>query len=686
MSNNINIKSELLDFSSAFYSEKQKKIASDVFDLLQELNLDELSTYAGFLMFSDLSNSLVVNSLSAKFGKIVLQKIELLQRLGNISFPDSKKQITILRKQFIEIADDLSIIFIKLAERLAALRFSETENSSELTKIADECLNLYSPIAHRLGLRVIYQQMDDIAFKYLFPEDYHKLFKAVQKRRDQLEKKLREMNADLALKLRENKIKASIQSRVKRLYSIYLKLKNKGVTFDDVFDLMALRIIVEKIEDCYFVLGIVHSSWVPIEGRFRDWVTYPKPNGYRSIQTTVLNRKGDKLEIQIRTQEMHRQAEFGSAAHWAYKEGEIVKDKTDWIARLKEFLETDEYFNNPYELQELLKSEQKRDFIHVLTPKGDIKTLRKDSTPIDFAYAIHTDLGSKVSGAKVNGKLTKLTTTLKSGDVVEIISSKNAKPSRDWLNYIKTQKARSKILIWLKKHENDQLVADGKRIWEKFKKQYRTKLGNNADEQSFKSNLSNIGFKSPEDFYSAISINSIKCSQTLLRKLYPLAFESKSSKKKINERDSISKPPQIKVEGMKGIETKISRCCNPIKGEPIIAYVTSKSEIKIHSANCPYISSPAFEKEKFKKAEWIASDSVQTTSVKVIGQDYNDMLNYIVDEASGRKIIVKSINKVKSNNKSICLLVEVEVKDIEQLRNFISKLEKSKFIDSILLN
>jgi GTP pyrophosphokinase len=686
LSDSKNIKTELFDFSNNFYSEKQKRLSSSLLDLLIDLNLDNESLISGSLLFADLSNPVIVNAITTKYGKTVLQKIELLQRLGNISFPDSKKQITILRKQFIEIADDLSIIFIKLAERLAVLKFSETENSIDLTKIADECLNLYSPIAHRLGLRVIYQQMDDIAFKHLFPDDYHKLFKAVQKRRDQLEKKLRDMNTELSLKLRENNIKASIQSRVKRLYSIYLKLKNKGVSLDDVFDLMALRIIVDKVEDCYFVLGIVHSSWVPIEGRFRDWVTYPKPNGYRSIQTTVLNRKGDKFEIQIRTQEMHRQAEFGSAAHWAYKEGEKVKDKTDWIARLKEFLETDEYFDNPYELQELLKSEQKRDYIHVLTPKGDIKTLRKDSTPIDFAYAIHTDLGSKVSGAKVNGKLSKLTTTLKSGDVVEIISSKNAKPSRDWLNHIKTPKARSKILIWLKKHENDQLVADGKRIWEKFKKQYRTKLGNNADEQSFKSNLSNIGFKSPEDFYSAISINSLKCSQTLLRKLYPSAFESKSRKKKFNEKDSTAKPPQIKVEGMKGIETKLSKCCNPIKGEPIIAYVTSKSEIKIHSIDCPYISSPAFEKDKFKKAEWIDTDSVQTASMKIIGQDYNDMLNYIVDEASGWKLIVKSLNKVKSNNKSICLAVEVEVKDIEQLRNFITKLEKSKFIDSVILN
>ncbi len=684
MNNSIDIRNELIAFSDSFYSEEQKKLSLGLLDLLLDLNLDNESLIAGYLLLADLSNKNVANSINSKYGKAVSQRIELLQRLGKISFPDSKKQITIMRKQFIEIAEDLSIVFIKLAERLVSLKYAESENASDLVKIADECLNLYSPIAHRLGLRIIYQQMDDIAFKHLFPADYQRLYKAVQKRRDMLEKNLRDMNSDIAIKLKENKIKAAISFRVKRLYSIFLKQKNKGVSLDDVFDLMALRIIVEKLDDCYFVLGIVHSSWAPIEGRFRDWVTYPKPNGYRSIQTTVLNRKGDKFEIQIRTQEMHRQAEFGSAAHWAYKEGDKSQDRTDWISRLKEFLETDEYFDNPYELQELLKSEQKRDFIHVLTPKGDIKTLRKDSTPIDFAYAIHTGLGSQVSGSKVNGKLTKLTTALKSGDVVEIISSKNSKPSRDWLNYVKTQKARSKILIWLKKHEKDQLVADGKRIWEKFKKQYRTKLGTHADEQTFKTNLPGIGFKSPDDFYSAISINSIKCSQTLLRKLYPSAFEVKAKERIISEKNSISQSPQIKVEGMKGIETKLSKCCNPIKGEPITAYVTSKSEIKIHSVNCRFIASSAFDKDKFKKAEWMTSDSVQTAKIKLIGLNYNNMLNVIVDEAASGKLVIRSSEKINTVKKSACILIELEVKDIDQLRQFISKIEKSKYVDSIV--
>ncbi len=665
------------------FSDEELEFSDLLYQKVKQLNLDDNSLIASYFLNIDLKVNSNRKLIKDNFGELIIPKIELIKRLDRISLPESKKEIATLRKLFIELVDDLSIIFIKLSERLLKLELAEKYDKLDIEKHAKECLYLYSPIAHRLGIRVIYMAMDDIAFKYLFPEEYRKLYVAIEKRREILERKLKEMSAKVKMLLEKNNINAKIKFRVKRLYSIFSKIKNKGVALNEIYDLMALRIITDKIESCYATLGVVHTNWLPIEGRFRDWVAFPKPNGYRSIQTTVLTRNGDKFEIQIRTKEMNHEAEYGSAAHWTYKEKTIDNDM--WVSRLKEFLETDEYFDNPYELQELLKSELKRDFIYILTPKGDIKSLKKDATPIDFAYAIHTEVGAKVTGALVNGKLTKLKTPLKSGDVVEVITNKNAKPSRDWLNYVQTQKARSKILLWIKKNEKEQLINDGRRIWEKFKKSYKRKYPEINDEQSFKSNLVNIGFKSTDDFYSAISINSLKCSQTLLRKLYPDAF--KKTKRKINQDSSViaKKAPKIEVDGMKNIQTSIAKCCNPIKGEPIIAYITQKSEIKIHSKKCKYVLSGNFDSERFKPANWIETESMQIVKLKIYGYNYESMLDFVTEEASVEKLELKNLDRKNAGKNIICIVIELEINDIVQLRKFTSKLELSRNINSVVI-
>jgi len=672
----------LKDFCNDYYTDYDFEFVDNILKIFKEFHLDEHSNIAAYLHRLNLTNNGIKEKVANSFGEPVLNKLEMLNRLSSITIPESSKQISNLRKQIIEIVDDLSIIFLKLGERLVTLKMFEKYESENLLQVAEECLFLYSPIAHRLGIRVIYQEMDDIAFKHLYPKDFNKLFREVEKRRNQLEKKLSNIKQEVNQKLIENHINATIYSRVKRLYSIFLKLKNKGVTLEDVFDLMAVRIVLDKIEDCYLVLGIIHRNWLPIEGRFRDWITFPKPNGYRSIQTTVVNRAGDKFEVQIRTKQMHREAEYGSAAHWAYKEGQSI-DNNQWISRLKEFLDNDEYFKNPYELQELLKSEIKRDYIHVLTPKGDVKTLRAGSTPIDFAYAIHTDLGAKVVGAKINGRLAKLKTELKSGDVVEIITSKTAKPSRDWLNFVKTPKARSKILIWIKKNEKQQLIEDGKRLWEKFKKTNKRKLGDKADEQSFKTNLPLIGFKSPEDFYSAISINSLKLSQTLLRKIYPEAFQKKKRKIGEDRTSTADNTPKVKVEGLSGIETTLAKCCNPVKGEQIIAYITQKSEIKIHSINCSYLKKIQIDEDRLKKAEWIDKVSKQTIKLKIFGHDYDNMLNLLTETAANNKMEIISLDKKSNKTNDNIINLEIEVSDIEQLRKYVKTIERSSFISSV---
>ena len=672
-------------------NDRIKKIAGDIYKsddmdfaekLLQELsaiNMEDMAIVAAYFIRAEIGKAEIKNLIIKEFGNDVIKNIELLQRLGKVTIPKEEKSILPLRKQFIELTSDLKIIIIKLFERLTTIKEALRNNSSNLNELAEECLHLYSPIAHRLGVRHVYNVMEDIAFKVLYPEDYQKLNTAIEKRRTHLEKKLKEMSRVLQTKLFENGIKATIHSRVKRLYSIFRKIQNQHITIDKIYDLMALRVIIDSPENCYITLGVVHRNWIPIENRFRDWITFPKPNGYRSIQTTIIANHGDKFEIQIRTDEMHREAEYGSAAHWAYKEQ--IKSGEYWISRLKEFLENDNYFADPFALQDLLKSEMKRDFIHVLTPKGQIKTLPLGASAIDFAFAVHTEVGFKASGARINGKFAKLKTILNTGDVVDIVTSKTTSPSLDWLNFVNTSQARSKISLWIKKNQTQKLLDEGKRIWTKYKKKYASKLEGHDEDQALKQNLTKVGYKSIDDFYSALGMNSLKTSQSLLRKLYPSAFKRQAKPNEFARKSSIKNSlPAISVEGMQKIETVIAGCCHPIKGEPIIAFVTKLSQIKIHSQDCPVVNAKNIEQERLKKAEWLSSDALQSTKLMLISYDYNAMFKDAVECASEFGLPINSMERKSSGKDFTALIMEVEVKDLHQLNDFIRKLTNSAYI------
>ena len=670
------LKDRLLKLSPLIYKPEEEALSVKLVDHLGELHIDDATYETAFFAMADLKDDAKRKIITDNFGTEIIARIELFQRLGKVIIPKEEKSILALRKQFFELTDDLNIIIIKLFERLTALSLAVEKNLPNLESMAEECLYLYSPIAHRLGIRKIYNVMEDLAFKVLYPEEFKKLNSAIEKRRTLLEKKLKDMSRTLQILLKENGIDAQIHYRVKRIYSIFRKIQLKQESIDKIYDLMALRVVTTSPENCYIALGVVHRNWIPIENRFRDWVTFPKPNGYRSIQTTVLMNNGDKFEIQIRTEEMHREAEYGSAAHWAYKEK--IKSGDYWISRLKEFLENDEYFANPLALQDLLKSESKRDFIHVLTPNGQIKTLPAESTVIDIAFAIHTDVGYQAKGAKVNGKFAKMKTMLNTGDVVEIATSKNAAPSLDWLNFVKTTKARTKIALWIKKNKTEQIVEEGRRQWAKFKKRNAKKLDKFDDELSFKQNLIKVGYKSSDDFFSAIGIKSLKMTQSLLRKLYPNAFKRPDKPigfiKMSSRKASI---PSIIVDGMKNIETKISGCCNPLKGEDIIAFVTQNSEIKIHSVDCQIVRSESIDKSRLKKAEWIQSDSQHLVKLRLMGNSYESMFKMLIENSSDSKVLITAMERKPSKNDLQEILIEIEVKDVFHLQEFITKLNKS---------
>ena len=673
------LKKDLLEKGSELYDNKELSVASELLGELMDLQLDEESLKTAFFLYSDTKDTDIRKKLTKFTDEKIIERIELLKRLSNINVPETKKKILQLRHLFIELSDDLSVIFIKLAERLSRLKQCYKRKLPELSRIAEECLYLYSPIAHRLGIRKIYTEMEDIAFKVIYPDQYRKIYHRIEKKRPVYKKNLEDMSRQLIKILKENGINATIYSRVKKPYSIYRKIQNKGVSFDEIYDLLALRVITQKIDECYLSLGVVHSNWIPIAGRFRDWVTYPKPNGYRSIQTTIHTRKGHKYEIQIRTEEMHREAEFGSAAHWAYKEG--ISTKESWIMRLKEFLETDEYFDNPNELFNMFKTEFKRDYIHVLTPKGDIKTLPDGSTPVDFAFSVHTDLGYKLIGARINGRFAKLKTELRSGDVVDVITSNNAKPSLDWLSFVKTSRTRNKIMKWFNKHEREDKISEGKKTFDKLIKRYRNKLEGHIDSPDAKNNLSKLGVKTFDDLYFEIASKGIKASLPLLKKIYPKAFRKDIKSKISADKIRSGEQPRIKVEGMSGLETKLAKCCHPVKGEPIIAYVTKKSEVKIHSKNCKYLKKSSFDKDNFKKAEWIFDDSMQEVSIKVFGEDFNKMLKSSIDVAEDQKLPIISTNRFHAGVRGAGLIVKIQIKGIDELNKFTGKLQKANSID-----
>ncbi len=654
-----------------------KKFLEDV----SAVKLAENSIAAGFFMKADTKNPTINQLITEKFGKKTIDEIELLQRISKITFPETQKNIGQLRKLFIELSDDISIIFVKLTERLVNLKIANNNNTDDLYNLSEEALYFYSPIAQMLGIRKIYTELEDIAFKNLFPDDFHYLDKMIEQKKNEFNAKLNLMKSEIEKTIVKYNIKAKIQARVKRPYSIYRKLVKQKISLDKIFDLLALRVITDSPENCYLTLGIVHSNWIPIENRFRDWITYPKANGYRSIQTTVHTRTGDKFEIQIRTEEMHQEAEYGSSAHWAYKQSSTsVRDL--WVNRLREFLENDEYFDNPHQIIDRLKSEIRKDYINILTPKGEIKSLPEKSTPIDYAFSVHTDLGFKITGARVNGKFVKLNTELKSGDVIDIITSNNATPSRDWLNIVKTSKARSKILKWFKKNEEELLIIDGRNKWERVKDKYRKKLIGFDDEQKFKNNLNKFGFKTYDEFFRAVSGGAVKATLFTLKKLYPDAFK-KATDDNQRKGSGISKSslPKIKIEGMSNISTVLSKCCNPIKGEPIIAYITKKSELKIHSLNCPLIANHDQQNENYKKAEWADGESLQLSVLKIYGNDYGKMLTTVVECANAEKVRIISTSNITKPGVSAGILLEIEVKDYAQLQAFMTKLKSSVTID-----
>ncbi len=557
---------------------------------LSSIFKDELLETASYLIFFDPDDE-----IKELFGEDVFNLLQHYRLISKVRFHEDEKKLIDLRDKLLQFVEDLRALFLRLifyAEAVKDESFSDKE-------LAREALYLYAPIARRLGISKIYSDIEDHSFKILFPHEYDYLWRLVERRRNEFEKKLSIMKERI-FSLLEGKFPVlKIEGRVKRLFSIFKKMKTKNVSIDEIFDLLALRVITESIPDCYSILGVVHGKWIPIEGRFRDWISHPKPNGYRAIQTTVLTDEGDKFEIQIRTEEMHMEAEYGIAAHWSYKEGTYSKRSFFWVLRLKEFLENYSYIEDSSEFLSQLKDEFKKDFINVLTPKGDIIKLPEGATPIDFAYAIHTEIGNKIVMAKVNGRLVPLRKKLSSGDIVEVITGARGEPSLDWLKFVKTSKARAKIRDWIRKKRKEVFIEEGKKKLNEFIKKVNHKYEIEIKEEDFEKNIEKIGFKTFEGFLLSLGEGTVKVGMGTIRKFIPYTLIKKRRKKKEKKTEL-----EIIIDGLERLEYELAGCCKPKKGDEIIAYITLSRGIRIHKKDCQNIKGFKISKERIKKAYW----------------------------------------------------------------------------------
>jgi len=655
----------------------------EVTNLLADMKLDEITLAAGLLHDVLEDTDIRAEQLREIFGEEITRIVESVTKMSQIKFTSPEyHQAENIRKVILGMVDDLRVIFIKLADRLHNLQTLKFLPEEKQKQIARETLEIYAPIANRLGMGRIKAELEDLSFRYLYQDDYFRLLSLVEERREKAEKELKKMKKELEKLMAENNIEAKIFYRIKRLYSIFDKMRKRDIEFDQVFDFMALRIITKTVKDCYTILGLIHKKWTPIPGRFRDYIALPKPNLYQALHTTIITPEKNTFEIQIRTEEMNQIAENGIAAHWKYKDGELLKDD-ERIKWLRELVEIYEGQKDPKEFLKNLKSDLGSEEIFVFTPKGEVISLPVGSTPIDFAYKIHTEIGNHCIGAKINGKFSPLKTILKSGDIVEIITSPTGRPHRSWLNIVVTSKARTSIKHWLKSREKEKSIIIGRKIWEKELEKYNIKpdIIKDSDILKFLRQIKRGRFTSINDFYSAIGYGNIIIDKKFIEKLFTNIKENFKDFISPDYEKSPKRKTGIKIRDEGDISIHLAKCCSPVKGEKIIGYLTKGRGLTIHSTRCPYVKKGILDNERMIEVSWdskFSSNYLARLNIKA-----EDKKGVLADVASTIAKIGSNIKKAQVDtfaNEKAQIKLWLEIKNIDQLNSIIDELKKIKEI------
>jgi len=655
----------------------------EVAGLLVNFKMDVTTVTAGLLHDVLEDTRATKDDLTREFGVEIADLVDGVTKIGKLAFSSKEeRQAENFRKMLVAMARDIRVLMIKLADRLHNMRTLDYLVQDKGRKIAEETLDIYAPLAHRLGMAKVKAELEDLALRCLHSEDYADLQRRVAKRRLEREAEINQVIAILEKKLGEVEIEAQIRGRPKHFYSIWKKMHDQGREFDEIYDLTAVRVITNSVRDCYGALGVIHSLWKPVPGRFKDFIAMPKVNMYQSLHTTVIGPKGDPVEIQIRTREMHRVAEEGIAAHWLYKEKKSDKDKFDQsLVWLRQLMEWQQEMKDPREFMESVRVDLFPDEVYVFTPKGDVKALPEGSTPIDFAFAVHTQVGQHCAGAKVNGKLVPLRYTLRQGDIVEIVTSPTQHPSRDWLKIVKSSRARSKINQWLKTEERARSLSLGRELFEREARKYRlspaTLLGSEA---VVKKVLTDLGFPSVDDLLASIGYGKTGVHQ-VLTKLAPgevLEAERGPEAKPQKAARPAKSDGGVKIRGVEDLLVRFARCCTPVHGDPIVGFITRGRGLTVHTRDCHTVAHGLLDKERVVGVEWdVAEPAARPVKIAVyIGRDRPGLLAEISAAISSRHgNITKAEITVTEDRKGINHFV-VEVADLHQLQQIIGAIRE----------
>ncbi|MEA4853558.1 MAG: bifunctional (p)ppGpp synthetase/guanosine-3',5'-bis(diphosphate) 3'-pyrophosphohydrolase [Christensenella sp.] len=661
-----------------------------VADIIADLGLDNTTIIAGILHDAVEDTLLTVEDISREFNPEIAKLVDGVTKLKNYEFKTrEEQQWESLRKMFLAMASDIRVVIIKLADRLHNMRTLKYQSENKQIEKATETLEIYAPLAHRLGISAIKWELEDLSLKFLHPDDYFEIANKIAATRLDREKQINSVILKLEDKLADMKIKAEIEGRPKHIYSIYKKMRDKHKVFEEVYDLIAIRIIVSSVKDCYGVLGLVHTMWKPIPLRFKDYIAVPKQNMYQSLHTTLLGDDGKPFEVQIRTYDMHRTAEYGIAAHWKYKEGtKGGSDMDDKLSWLRELMEWQNDLKDSKEFMETLKVDLFSENVFVFTPKGDVKDFVYGSTPLDFAYSIHSAIGNHCIGAKANGKLVPLDYVMQTGDIMEIVTSHNAAPSRDWLKFVKTTPARSKIKQWFKKQLKEENIVKGREMLEKEAKRQGYQLHELMNSNWLSVLYKRFTLNSMDDMFAAVGYGSISVNQILLKLIeqYKIAhkIDTGSDDLKIVRRTGKGAEGDITVKGNTGLAVRFAKCCNPVPGDDIIGYITRGRGVCVHTKDCKNLKDMSVDKERLIDVAWVADQSTSyNVEVQIVANDRPGLMVEISQAMYNANRDITAINAHSAKNGTATISLRSNITSVDDLNDLMNKLRGLKGVRDV---
>ncbi|OJT22673.1 GTP pyrophosphokinase [Archangium sp. Cb G35] len=687
----------------------------EVAGLLAELKLDEASIVTG-LLHDTIEDTLATSEeLTELFGPEVAQLVDGVTKLSKFSasatLSQEEKQAENFRKMIIAMAQDIRVILVKLADRTHNMRTLDHMAEEKQRRIAQETLDIYAPLANRLGISWIKTELEDLSFRYVKPQDFLALQDKLNKRKKEREKYIEEVSDLIQSKLEERGLKGDVSGRFKHVYSIYKKMKSQGIEFEQIHDIIAFRILMPAVPSCYEALGLVHQLWKPVPGRFKDFIAIPKPNMYQSLHTTVVGPLGERIEVQIRTPDMHKVAEEGIAAHWAYKEGKAltVSKDDEKFAWLRQLMEWQQDLKDPKEFLETVKVDLFTDEVFVFTPKGDVKSLPRGATPVDFAYAIHSDVGGRCVGAKVNGKIVPLRYKLKNGDTVEVLTSPQAHPSKDWLTFVKTSRAQQRIRAFIKQQQREKSLQLGRELLERELKRYQLNFNKLLKTGALKKTCEELGFRVEDDLLVALGYGKVVPNQVIVRVVPPEKLAASSgdgkstsaeaqaqsgggsssmlpglsrvtdfAKKLVGKQNSSG----VQIGGVDDVLVRFGRCCNPVPGDPIAGFITRGRGVTVHTVGCD--KALATDPERRVDVSWdVRGDFKRPVTLRVLTADRTGLLADISNTFSKKGVNISQANCRATGDDRAVNTFEVIISDLKQLTDLMRTIERLPGVFSV---